>query len=104
MEGLPEPRIDEADYLGIVEVMENMTFVIERSPNTFTKMPEEVLRDLYLVSLNNRYGHASGETFNGQGKTDILVSDNGRTVFIAECRIWHGPNTASEALDQLLST
>lgn len=99
----PEPAISEADYQGILQIIEGMTFVMERSPSTFTKMPEEVLRDHYLVQLNNQYGNASGETFNGQGKTDILVNDQGKNVFIAECKIWHGPKTATEAIDQLLS-
>jgi hypothetical protein len=80
-----------------------MTFVMERSPSVFSQMPEEVLRDHYLVQLNGQYGNATGETFNGSGKTDILVSDQGRNIFIAECKIWHGPKSVGEALDQLLS-
>jgi hypothetical protein len=99
----PEPTIEEADYKAILDIIEKMTFVMERSPSIFSQMPEEVLRDHYLVQLNGQYGNASGETFNGAGKTDILVSDNGRNIFIAECKIWHGPKSVTEALDQLLS-
>jgi hypothetical protein len=99
----PEPAIAEEDYQGILQIIEGLTFVMERSPSTFTKMPEEVLRDHYLVQLNNQYGTSTGETFNGHGKTDILVNDNGRNVFIAECKFWRGPKAATGAIDQLLS-
>jgi hypothetical protein len=99
----PEPTIEEADYKAILNIIEMMTFVMERSPSVFSQMPEEVLRDHYLVQLNGQYGNATGETFNGAGKTDILVSDKGRNIFIAECKIWHGPKSVTEALDQLLS-
>jgi hypothetical protein len=80
-----------------------MTLVIERSPSVFSKMPEETLRDHYLVQLNGQYESATGETFNAEGKTDILVRDGNRNVFIAECKIWYGPKTITEALGQLLS-
>jgi hypothetical protein len=33
---------------------------------------------------------ATGETFNGYGKSDILISARGRNVFIGECLIWDG--------------
>jgi hypothetical protein len=37
-------------------------------------MREEDLRQHFLVQLNGQYeGQATGETFNFQGKTDILI-------------------------------
>lgn len=33
---------------------------------------------------------AQGETFNKSGKTDILISEESRSAFIAECKIWRG--------------
>ncbi len=94
----PEPTIEETDYKAILDIIEKMTFVMERSPSVFSQMPEEVLRDHYLVQLNGQYGNATGETFNGAGKTDILVSDKGRNIFIAECKIWHGPSQSQRPL------
>ncbi len=41
--------------------------------------------------------------FNGTGKTDILVRDGDRNVFIGECKIWHGSAATTAAIDQLLS-
>ena len=71
----PEPTIDEAEYQNILSIIQNMTLVMERSPSVFSKMPEEILRDHYLVQLNGQYDSATGETFNAEGKTDILVKD-----------------------------
>jgi hypothetical protein len=66
-------------------------------------MEEENLRDQFLVPLNSHYeGQATGETFNSAGKTDILIRDGDRCVFIAECKIWRGQKSLSDAIDQLL--
>lgn len=99
----PEPTIEEAEYQNILRIIENMSFVMERNPRVFSKAPEETIRDHYLVQLNGQYeGSATGETFNGNGHTDILVRDGSANLFIAECKIWHGQKQFSEAIDQLL--
>jgi hypothetical protein len=99
----PEPTIAEAEYQNILHIIENMSFVMERNPRVFSTAPEETIRDHYLVQLNGQYdGSATGETFNGHGRTDILVRDGGANLFIAECKIWHGPKQFIEAIDQLL--
>jgi len=98
----PEPVLAEDVYENILSIIENMSFVMERSPSVFSRMPEEVLRDHYLVQLNGQYDSATGETFNAAGKTDILVKDGTANIFIAECKIWRGAKTITEALDQLL--
>jgi hypothetical protein len=99
----PEPTIAEAEYQNILRIIENMSFVMERNPRVFSTAPEETIRDHYLVQLNGQYeGSATGETFNGQGHTDILVRDGSANLFIAECKIWHGQKLFIEAIDQLL--
>ncbi len=66
-------------------------------------MREEDLRQHFLVQLNGHYeGQASGETFNFEGKTDILIRAEGRNIFIAECKIWDGAESVTKAIDQLL--
>jgi hypothetical protein len=66
-------------------------------------MNEEDLRQHFLVQLNGQYeGQATGETFNFEGKTDILIRAEGKNIFIAECKFWRGPAALTEALDQLL--
>lgn len=99
----PEPTIAEAEYQHILKIIDDMSVMMERSPTAFERLEEEHLRDFYLVVLNGHYeGRATGETFNANGKTDILIRENNRNVFIAECKYWHGPQTLTEALDQLL--
>ena len=100
----PEPALDKANYEYILEVIENMAQVMERSPSAFSTMDEESLRSHFLVQLNGHYeGQATGETFNYEGKTDILIRSEGKNIFIAECKYWDGPQKLTEAIDQLLS-
>lgn len=69
-----------------------MSLVLERSPKAFDGMREEDLRMQFLVALNGQFeGKATGETFNYQGKTDILIRVECRNIFIAECKFWTGP-------------
>src|SRR5262249_16674352 len=99
----PEPALPEAEYDHILSVISHMTKVIERSPNAFATMREEDLRNHFLVQLNGQYeGQATGETFNFQGKTDILLRVDNRNVFRAECKFWEGPAALTEAIDQVL--
>lgn len=100
----PEPVLPEDDYLNILKIIQDMTFVMERSPAAFSHMGEEDIRQHFLVQLNGHYeGKATGETFNAEGKTDILVRHEGRNIFIAECKFWHGEKAYLETIDQLLS-
>lgn len=99
----PEPALEMAEYEHILSVVSNMVHVIERSPHAFAGMGEEDLRQHFLVQLNGHYeGQATGETFNFDGKTDILIRAEGKNVFIAECKFWKGPESLTKALDQLL--
>ena len=99
----PEPTLGMVDYEHILSVLSNMVAVMERSPRAFKDMNEEDLRTHFLVQLNGHYeGQATGETFNYEGKTDILIRSDGRNIFIAECKFWTGPAGLAKALDQLL--
>jgi hypothetical protein len=102
--GALEPSLDIAEYEHILRVISNMVSVMERSPKAFQTMAEEDLRQHFLVQLNAQYeGQATGETFNFEGKTDILIRAEGRNIFIAECKFWSGPKALQAAVDQLLS-
>ena len=99
----PEPALGMDDYEHILSVLSNMVEVMERSPSAFKDMNEENLRTHFLVQLNGQYeGQATGETFNYEGKTDILIRADGRNIFIAECKFWTGPAGLTKAMDQLL--
>lgn len=99
----PEPVLDMGLYDHILTVLNSMAHVMERSPSTFESIGEEALRQLFLVHLNGQFdGAATGETFNVNGKTDILLRHNDRNVFIAECKFWDGPKLYRKTIDQLL--
>ncbi|MDE0075916.1 MAG: hypothetical protein OXO50_00260 [Caldilineaceae bacterium] len=100
----PEPTLAMDEYEHILSVISNMVMVMERSPSAFRTMGEEDLRQHFLMQLNGQYeGQATGETFNYEGKTDILIRAEGKNLFIAECKFWTGPAGLSAALDQLLA-
>ena len=99
----PEPALSQAAFEDILSSISDMATVMERSPTAFARMGEEDIRWVLLVPLNSIFeGGASGETFNFDGKTDILLKMNGRCVFIGECKFWRGPAGFTAALDQLL--
>jgi hypothetical protein len=99
-----EPTLAAEEYDEILKIIRSMVRVMEQSPRAFEKMGEEDLRTHFLVQLNAQYeGQATGETFNFQGKTDILIRAEGRNVFIAECKFWKGEKEFQNTIDQLLS-
>lgn len=99
----PEPVLEEGEYQHILSVIADMAKVMELSPTAFHHCDEETLRTHFLVPLNGHYeGGATGETFNYQGKTDILIRADGRNIFIAECKFWGGPAKLTEPINQLL--
>lgn len=98
-----EPALEMQEYENILSIMSNMVAVMERSPEAFKGMKEEDIRQHFLVQLNGQYeGQATGETFNFEGKTDILIRVQGKNIFIAECKFWRGPKSFNETIDQLL--
>jgi len=100
---VPEPALGMKEYEHILSIMRGMTTVMERSPKAFRDTNEEGIRQHFLVQLNGIYeGQATGETFNYEGKTDILIRVEGKNVFIAECKLWRGPKSLRDAIDQLL--
>jgi len=95
--------IEQQMYEDILKSMESMVKVMERTPSTFCSMGEEALRDILLVNLNGVYeGAATSETFNGVGKTDILLRWEDNNVFIAECLIWNGPEYLRQKMNDQL--
>ncbi|MGQ4813410.1 hypothetical protein [Agrobacterium vitis] len=100
----PEPILTGDDYDHILSVLENMVGVMEQSPGAFREIDEESLRTHFLVQLNGQYaGDATAETFNYEGKSDILIKVDGRNIFVAECKFWTGEKGYLSTLDQVLS-
>jgi len=97
-----EFTIEESTYQGILGLIQNMAVTMERNPTFFAKATETNIRDILLVTLNSIYqGAATGETFSVQGKTDIQIIHQGKSVFIAELKFCQGPKSLTRATDQL---
>lgn len=102
--GKPDPTLGEDDYQAILQVIHDAGKVFERLPSTYAGKDEETLRDhLILVLEPNFTGSTAGETFNKNGKTDILIRHDKSNIFVAECKYWNGRKVHLETIDQLLS-
>ncbi len=98
-----EPTLAADVYEDVLTIIKDMALAMERSPKTFATLKEEDIRNFFIILLNGHYqGSATGETFNGNGKTDILIRHENENAFIAECKFWNGQKKLVEAVDQLL--
>lgn len=99
----PEPTLDATIYEQILKIIHDVGKQFERLPSTYSGKEEEHLRDHMLLILEPNFeGAATGETFNRSGKTDILLRHEGKNVFIAELKYWHGKKGFLETISQLL--
>jgi hypothetical protein len=106
----PEPTLADADYEAALAVLHRARNALERSPSMTSKMDENEIRDLLLVMLNDHFeGNAGAEVFNCAGRTDILIREQDRHVFIAECKVYDARRhkkgvdwVVTSALNQLL--
>jgi hypothetical protein len=104
---IPKPELVSGPELGqfyeeILGVVRSMGRAMERTPADFADREEEHLRDHLLVALNTQYrGQAGAESFNKNGKTDLLLRVQDENAFIAECKWWSGRKAMDDALDQL---
>jgi hypothetical protein len=100
----PEPTLDDSIYQQILKIIHDVGRQFERLPSTYAGKEEEHLRDHMLLILEPNFeGSATGETFNKAGKTDILLRHEGKNVFIAELKFWHGKKAYFDTISQLLS-
>lgn len=98
----PEPALDESIYKDILKICHDAGVEIERHPSIYQGKDEETLRDHFLMVLAPHFESTTGETFNKNGKTDILIRHENSNVFVGECKFWRGPKQHAETIDQLL--
>lgn len=103
-EFVSEPTMADNMYNDVLKIIYQVGKNWEKKPSVYQGKDEEALRDLLLTFLETRYESttATGETFNKNGKTDILLKYvNGTNLFIGECKFWHGASEFSKAINQL---
>ena len=97
--------ISDKSYSQISSIISKFGKNMEKTPSSYHTLGEEDLRNLFLPYLNSvsTSSITTGETFNKNGKTDILIQNtDGENLFIAECKLWKGESLLKEAIDQLL--
>lgn len=100
---LPEEyALDEDRVNDVVTLLDNQARSFEQTPQVFSTLGEENLRDIILSNLNSIFdGGATGETFSKNGKTDVFLKIAKGNIFICECKIWGGKKLYGETIDQL---
>lgn len=99
-----EPTMADKMYNDVLNIIYQVGKSWEKKPSVYQGKDEEELRDLLLKFLETRYEGttATGETFNRNGKTDILLKYvDGTNLFIGKCKFWHGASGFSKAINQL---
>lgn len=97
------PTISQKSYFEILDAVYAVGYELQKAPNTYSEFNEEDLRNVFLVFLELNFGgSATGETFNMNGKADIVLKHNSQNVLIAECGIWNGPDSLKSKISQLL--
>jgi hypothetical protein len=96
--------LPDQTFIEILEIIDDLGINIERSAERVRNLDEESLRDIFLAGINSHYaGLATGETFNREGKTDILLRYDNKNLFVAECKFWKGQSQYKDAVEQLLN-
>lgn len=102
MEKEAEWHLNEADYDDINNIIYSCGSTMEEAAKTFQGHGEEELRDHLLTVLKTHYESTTAEAFRRTGKTDIRIETDNKSAFIAECKIWSGPKSLANAVEQLL--
>jgi hypothetical protein len=101
----PLRKITDAAYEELLSLIRLYGRGLEQTPKTAAKLEEEDIRNLLLVLLNTHYPASplTPETFRRKGDADITLTALEKDAFVAECKIWRGPHSLNDAIDQLLN-
>ena len=99
-----ESILENEIYDDITNSINSLGINLERVNKIIRDLDEESLRDILFVALNSSFkGAVSTEAFNKSGKTDLLIRQADKNVYISECKIWRGDVYFNEGIDQLLN-
>lgn len=100
-----EPTMSSKAYEELLDAIYQFGKNMEKKPSLYKKKDEEGLRDQFVLMLETKYqdATATGETFNRNGKTDIILkyAEDGSNLFVAECKLWHGASEFHKAISQI---
>lgn len=89
-------------YTNALQVIYETGRKMESHPPAYAGKGETAIRDHLITVLAGHFEHVCGERFNVKGKTDIFIEEKKESVLIAECKIWRGPRSYLDAIDQLM--
>lgn len=101
-------QLSREDFASVLECIETWRDSSERLPGVASGSGEDQLRNSLLAALRARFFDGTGEAFSVAGKTDLRIlvrtadGGEGPQVFHAECKIWRGPSSVEEAMEQLV--
>jgi hypothetical protein len=97
-----EPALVQEVYEHVLALIRLHGRQVERDPGAYAPLDEEARRTLIVNMLNTHYaGRASAEAFNHRGKTDILLREGDKNLFIGECKFWGGAKGFTDTIDQV---
>ncbi|MED2981272.1 hypothetical protein P4311_07455 [Bacillus thuringiensis] len=111
--GLPITRqlidnkyLTQPEYDRIILDIHNYGMQMTATSTSYKKLNENDIRNTILNTLNTIYPklNSTGESFNRDGLTDILIKDKNKTsIFMAECKCWDGTKySINKGLKQLI--
>lgn len=89
-------------YSDCIEIIHNTGLQMQKTPHIYAGHDEESLRFFFLHTLSSHYSSVTGESYNHNGKTDILVKVDDYQQIIIEFKFWSGERAFLEAIDQLI--
>lgn len=97
-----QPYLESDVINAVIDLIKNQGRQFEISRVTYSKLLEPDLRNIILGMLNAIFeGEATGESFVGEGKTDILLKLNIEGgILSAECKNWSGEIGYQKGIDQ----
>jgi hypothetical protein len=97
-----EERLDAEKFDAILELGDNSGRQFERTPQAFSALTEEGLRDIVLAALTPcSKARPEARLSRGVGKVDIHLRITQGEVLLAELKFWTGPESLREDVQQL---
>lgn len=84
-----EPVLVDADYEAVLATFSKARNAFASIPSLTAKLREQDIQDILLTLLNSQFEDRAGDNpFNDGSKADILLMQDDRVIFIAECKVY----------------
>lgn len=97
------PAVEREGFRGkVFKSIHDFCFYCRQHPSVLNVLPEEQIRDLYLIVIKTIFTSAEGEPFHYDGKLDfkIINPENKYEIISGELKWWRGNASAEEVFHQ----